>query len=148
LKPNNDILGFFESILHDISSMGHLLVLSSLFVPVFLGLLLGLFFYIVFFFVSSTSGKLCTLFLGFSSTSGFFNISQLMLPTPISYNIEFILLDVAFETIIMLSSKSNFHPGQQGGMQLGLRNGLLLSSQPCKLKAFPQKDFPFLCYTS
>jgi hypothetical protein len=29
-----------------------------------------------------------------------------------------------------------------------LRNGLLFYLQPCKLKAFPQKDFPFLCYTS
>jgi len=29
-----------------------------------------------------------------------------------------------------------------------LRNGLLLFLQPWKLKAFPQKDFPFLCYTS
>jgi hypothetical protein len=25
---------------------------------------------------------------------------------------------------------------------------LLLSLQPCKLKAFPQKDSPFLCCTS
>jgi hypothetical protein len=28
------------------------------------------------------------------------------------------------------------------------RNGLLFSLQPCKLKAFPQKDSLFLCYTS
>jgi hypothetical protein len=31
-----------------------------------------------------------------------------------------------------------------------LRNGVLLFLQPCKLKkkTFPQKDSPFLCYTS
>jgi hypothetical protein len=29
-----------------------------------------------------------------------------------------------------------------------LRNGLLLFLQPWKLKAFPQKDSPFICYTS
>jgi hypothetical protein len=42
LKPNNDILGFPKSILHVISSMGHLMVWSQLFVPIFLGLLLGI----------------------------------------------------------------------------------------------------------
>jgi hypothetical protein len=42
LKPNNDISSFPKSILHVISSMGHLLAWSQLFIPVFLGPLLGI----------------------------------------------------------------------------------------------------------
>jgi len=37
LKPNNDISGFHEFILYVISLLGHLLVWSQFFVPIFLG---------------------------------------------------------------------------------------------------------------
>ncbi len=78
--------------------------LEYAFCPCFLWFATFDFFYIVFFFVSSMSGRFCTLFLVYLSTCGFFNIFQLMLPTPISCNIKLILLDTAFETIIILSS--------------------------------------------
>jgi hypothetical protein len=42
LKPNNNISHFLQSILHTFSSMGHLLVSSFFYVPIFLGLLLGI----------------------------------------------------------------------------------------------------------
>ncbi len=62
--------------------------------------------------MSSTSGHFCTLLLVFLFLGGFFDIFPLMLPTLISCNKEFILHDVVFEIIIVLSSKSNFHSGQ------------------------------------
>ncbi len=112
LNPNNDISRFLKPILHDISSMGHLLVLRLLSIPFFLGATIWDLFCTILLFVPSTSGHFYTLVLVFSSPCEFFNIFPLMLLAPISCSIKFIFLGVISETITMLPSKANFHPGQ------------------------------------
>jgi hypothetical protein len=70
--------------------------------------------------MASQGGGFCTLILVFSSPSGFFNISPLMLFVPISCSTKFILFYDAFKTITLLSLKSNLCLGDKEACNMGL----------------------------
>jgi hypothetical protein len=53
-----------------------------------------------------------------------------------------------FDIFKNLKNLQHFQEISSTPLSHSLRNEILLYLQPCKLKAFPQKDSPFLCYTS
>ncbi len=81
----------------------------------------------------------------FIHTPQIFNESKNSLPRTFTLKLDiFKNLKNKFFTLEKLTKlwKNLFHTSHS------LRSGLLLFLQPCKLKAFPQNDSPFLCYIS